>query len=246
MRRTEFELETVDGPMWVYEVVPSAVARASVIFLMDGGGYRPALLAMADRLSSSGYRVLLPDLFHRVGSKVHFDPAWFAIPEKMAEIRSTIGALTNEMALRDISACLDLLNGRSDADPNRVGAVGYCMGGRHAFVAATHFTDRLRATASIHPGGVVTESPTSPHRGVEKLTAKVYFGVAKNDRSFTYEQTQTLEAQLEGYNKRYKLDHYDALHGWAVNDALVYDQAEAERHWRAVLSLFAEELQAPE
>jgi carboxymethylenebutenolidase len=118
------------------------------------------------------------------------------------------------------------------------------MGGRNAFIAATRFPDRLRATASIHPGGIVTTDPASPHLLAGKAQARMYFGIAKDDIFFTKEQADTLDQTLATLGKRYQIDHYDARHGWAVIDTPTHDLAEAERHWKAILALFAEELGA--
>jgi carboxymethylenebutenolidase len=248
MNGTEIEIATPDGPMSAYEVTPDGSGplgggkRGAVLFFMDGLGYRPALKAMADRLARAGYHVLLPDLYHRIGKHVHFDPAWMTVPEKVGEIRKTIGSLTADMVMSDVSAALDVLESRADVDASRIGAVGYCMGGRNAFVAATRFPDRLRATASIHPGGVVTADLASPHLAAEHAKARMYFGIAKDDMFFTREQADAFDAQLTKLGKRHQIEHYAARHGFAVGDTPVHDPAEAERHWKAVLGLFAEEL----
>ncbi|MEZ4312251.1 MAG: dienelactone hydrolase family protein [Polyangiaceae bacterium] len=243
MQTQEIDLSTPDGAMSVYEVFPDAEGpRPAIVFLMDGVGYRPALKTMAERLASHGYHVLLPDLYHRVGRHVHFDPAGMTQPEKVAEMRKLIGGLTTDMLLSDVGACLDLLASRPNVDVARAGAVGYCMGGRGAFIAATRFPDRLRATASIHPGGIVTPDPSSPHLAAAPATARMYFAIAKDDMFFTREQADTLGQTLTVLGKRHQIDHYEARHGWAVTDTPVYNEAEAERHWAAILALFAEEL----
>lgn len=144
--------------------------------------------------------------------------------------------------LGDVALCLDLLASRADVDASRVGAVGYCMGGRHAFLAATRFGGRLRATASIHPGGLVTGDVSSPHLAAGAAEARMYFGVAKDDVFFTREQADTLDRTLAALGKRYAIEHYPARHGWSVSDTPVYDAGEAERHWQAILALFGEEL----
>jgi carboxymethylenebutenolidase len=68
--------------------------------------------------------------------------------------------------------------------------------------------------------------------------------VRPSRRFFTKEQAETLEQTLAALGKRYQIEHYAARHGWAVIDTPVYDAAEAERHWKAILALFAEELGA--
>lgn len=245
MQTREIDLATPDGVMSAYEVFPDGVGpRSAIVFLMDGLGYRPTLKTMAERLASHGHHVLLPDLYHRVGKHVHFDPAIMTQPDKMGDMRKLLGSLTPDMLMSDVGACLDLLASRPDVDATRVGAVGYCMGGRNAFLAATRFPERLRATASIHPGGIVTPDPASPHLAAGSARARMYFGVAKDDIFFTKEQAETLGQTLSALGKRHQIEHYEARHGWAVNDTPVYDAAEAERHWSAILALFAEELGA--
>ena len=245
MQTREIDVATPDGAMSAYEIIPDGEGqRPAIVFLMDGLGYRAGLKTMAERLASHGYHVLLPDLYHRVGKHVHFEPVVMTQPDKMGEMRKLIGNLTPDMAMSDVAACLDVLASRANVDATRVGAVGYCMGGRNAFIAATRFPDRLRATASIHPGGIVTADPASPHLFAGPAQARMYFGIAKDDVFFTKEQAETLEQTLAALGKRYQIEHYDARHGWAVIDTPVYDAAEAERHWKAIVALFAEELGA--
>lgn len=245
MQTQEMDVATPDGPMSVYELTPDGEGpRPAIVFLMDGLGYRAALKRMAERLAGHGYHVLLPDLYHRVGRHVHFAPEVMTQPEKMGEMRKLIGDLTPDLLMSDLAACLDLLASRGDVDTTRVGAVGYCMGGRNAFIAATRFPGRLRATASIHPGGIVRADPASPHLLAGAAQARMYFGIAKDDAFFTREQAETLDQTLAALGKRYQIEHYAARHGWAVIDTPVYDAAEAERHWQAILALFAAELGA--
>jgi carboxymethylenebutenolidase len=245
MQTREIDVATPDGTMSAHEWIPDGGGqRPAIVFLMDGLGYRAALKTMAERLASHGYHVLLPDLYHRVGKHVHFEPIVMTQPEKMGEMRKLIGNLTPDMVMSDVAACLDVLASRPNVDAKRVGAVGYCMGGRNAFIAATRFPDRLRATASIHPGGIVMADPASPHLFAGPAQAHMYFGIAKDDIFFTKEQAQTLDETLAALGKRYQIEHYEGRHGWAVIDTPVYDEAEAERHWKAIIALFADELGA--
>lgn len=243
MKHDTIELPRPDGVMSVYETRPKGGGkRPALLFFMDGLGYRDALKSMADRLAGAGYHVVLPDLYYRVAKQLHFDPAIFTQPEKMGEMRKMIGGLTPDMVMSDAVACLDLLASREDVDASRIGAVGYCMGGRNALVLACREPDRLRAAAAIHPGGLVSADPSSPHLGVAGVKARLYIAQAKDDMFFTAEHAASLEAALRQAGARYQLAPYTARHGWAVPDTPVHDPAEAERHWTAILGLFAEEL----
>jgi carboxymethylenebutenolidase len=187
--------------------------------------------------------VLLPDLFHRSGRQIHFDPAVaFSTAEEREKMRAKIGPLTTDMTMRDVAACLDTLAARPNVDATRIGVIGFCMGGRNAFVAATRFPDRIRAIVGLHPGGVVTADPASPHLSAEHAKAYLYLGIAKDDASFTREQADTLEALLTKLGKRHEIVHYEARHGWAVDDTPVRDDAQAQRAWDAALRVFGREL----
>lgn len=240
MKTETIEISTADGVMSAYEVTPDGSAkRAGIVLFMDGLGIRDALRKMADRLGAAGYRVLMPDMFHRIGREVHFDPkVVFATPDGFGVVRKTIGTLTTDQSMADADAALSTLASRADVDATRLGAVGYCMGGRIAMLAASRFPDRVKAAASIHGGGLVTSAMDSPHLVLGASRARLYFGGAKDDPSFTTENAKTLTEALERAGTSYELEQYDARHGWAIDDTPVYDSAEAERHWRAILALF--------
>jgi carboxymethylenebutenolidase len=246
MKTETTEIKTPDGIATAYEVTPDGAGKhAAVLFFMDGLGIRDALRAMADRLGAAGYHVLMPDFYYRVGRELHWDPREvFGHPEKMAEMRKQIGGMTPDAVMRDAAACLDTLASRPDVDAKRIGAVGYCMGGRFAFVTASRFPDRLRAAAAIHPGGLVTPEPASPHLGAAGVKARLYFARASEDANFSDDHQRALDEALTQAGARYQIEPYKARHGWAVGDTPVYDAAEAERQWAAVLALFATELAA--
>jgi carboxymethylenebutenolidase len=244
MKTETIEIQTADGTASAYEVTPDGPGpHAGVLFFMDGLGLRDALRRMADRLGAAGYHVLLPDMYYRVGRELHWDPKEvFGNPERLAEMRKQIVGMTTENVMRDVTSYLDTLASRPGVDGARLGAVGYCMGGRFAFVTTSQHPDRLRAAAAIHPGGLVTAEPTSPHLGADRVEARLYFGRASDDGSFTDENARVLDEALTRAGVRFQLELYAAKHGWAVDDTPVYDAVAAERHWRAVLELFASEL----
>lgn len=144
--------------------------------------------------------------------------------------------------MTDVKACLEAIAARPNVDATRIGVVGYCMGGRNAFRAAIEFPDRIRAAAAIHPGGVVTDEPTSPHLAAHRVKARLYFARAKDDMFFTTEQATVLGESLSAAAARHEIVPYEARHGFAIPDPPFYDAGEAERHWHAVLALFRSEM----
>jgi carboxymethylenebutenolidase len=65
---TRIDIKTKDGicPSYVYRPAGDGPWPAALVY-MDGVGIRPAMLDLAERLSTYGYFVLLPDYFYRSG-----------------------------------------------------------------------------------------------------------------------------------------------------------------------------------
>lgn len=214
----------------------------AVIFYMDAGGIRPAVIGMAQRLADAGYVVLLPDLFYRYG------PYGPLVPKEVfaGDFRAILGPMMattgNDKAAEDTGALLAYLGTRSDVAGRKVGAVGFCMGGGMAFTAAGTHPDRFGAVASFHGGNLVTEVPASPHLFVPNLKAEVYVAAAENDGSYPPEMAERFEKTLAQAGVRCRAETYPAAHGWMVPDFPVYDHAAAERGWTEMLALFGRTL----
>ena len=141
------------------------VPKAAVILFMDIFGPRPALDAMAGRLVSAGYAVLVPDLFHRFGERPVFEPKTaFADEATKARLFSMLRETTQAMTIADTGAFLDAFSAEGYAGP--VGVAGYCMGGARALNVAASYP-RIAAAASFHGGNLASDAEDSPHRRVE-------------------------------------------------------------------------------
>ena len=208
-----------------------------LVQLMDGLGMREELRDHARRAASWGYQVVAPDLYHSFG----FDgPLDFADDAQRAKIMGAIRALTGRRVADDIEAVLATAGGPPAKD-GPIGFYGFCMGGRLALEMAQLFGDRAGAAASIHPGMLVTEDETSPHRHLDAIAAELYFGIADKDAHATPEQMAALEKALRASDVEYRLEwHAGALHGFMMpSHAELYDQGAAETVWARLEALFA-------
>jgi carboxymethylenebutenolidase len=210
----------------------------AVIFYMDAGGIRPGVIGMAQRLADAGYVVLLPDMFYRFGAYGPIVPAELFAGDFMAVIGPLMATTGNDKAAEDTAAFLAYLDARGDVAGRRLGAVGFCMGGGMAIAAAGTYPDRFGAVASFHGGNLATDAPTSPHLLAPKLEAEIYIAAAENDASYPPEMAARFEAALTQAGVRYSAEGYSAPHGWMKTDFPIYDHAEAERGWAAMLGLF--------
>lgn len=225
-------LDSADGPLDGYRFAGDA-SGLPVIFYCDAGGVRPGMFAMARQLADLGHAVLMPNLYHRLGDYAPFDPATvLGDPAEHARLMSMAASLKIAEALRDTQACLAYLGSE------RVGALGYCLGGKLALSAAGHFA-AITAAASVHGGALATDAPDSPHRLAAEMRGRLYIGVAGIDPFFTPEEQARLCASLDAAGADYRLAVYpEAQHGFAVVDMPVFEPVSAARHWRDLQAFF--------
>jgi carboxymethylenebutenolidase len=245
MGEVAFDLPTDDGtcPCYAY-AAPGGRPAPAAIFYMDGIGIRPDLRAMAERLASHGYFVLLPNLYYRGGKTPVFDPATMMTdPAQRDRMMELVRMVTKDRAMADTRAFLEYLSDEPKVSGNAVGCVGYCMGGGIALTAAGTFPDRIAAAASIHGAGLATDAPDSPHRLAGKIRGAVYVAVAGIDPWLAPGETERLREAFEAAGTRHRIEEYPGVHhGFAANGTPHYDRAAAERHWERVLALFGETL----
>ena len=215
-----------------------------IVMYPDAGGARPALQAMAERLASLDYAVLLPDVYYRNGRWAPFDmKAVFGDVSERNRLVAMMTAITPEVMADDARAFFDYLTGRREVAGDRFGTTGYCMGGRTSLVVAGRVPDRVAAAMSFHGGGLAAEDdPGSPHLLADRFRAAVYVGAAENDPTYTPGQSRTLDDVLTAAGVEHIIEWYPAAHGFAVTDNAPYDNEAAEKHWRAMHGFFADHL----
>jgi carboxymethylenebutenolidase len=235
----QLTITTRDGQCPAYVCTPGTGKKApAVVMYMDAAGVRPALIGMAERLSAAGYVVLLPDLFYRYGPYGPFDPKEVF----KGDFRAILGPLyvttSNAKAAEDTEAFLAYLDTRSDVQGEKMGAVGFCMGGGMAIAAAGTWPDRFAAVASFHGGNLATEASDSPHGFAPRLKAELYIAVAENDATYPPTMAEKFEHALRDANVTHRAETYPAPHGWMKTDFPVYNEVEAEHGWHEMSAFF--------
>jgi len=241
------DIKTPDGLCDSYIACPNTSGPfAAVLFYMDGIGIRPVLREMADRLAANGYYVLLPNMFYRRGRAEPVDVAEILSPKNRASLMDLVHSLTPERVVRDANVFLDFLAAQREvAGSTPVGLTGYCMGGGMVVRTAAHYPERVASAASFHGGRLATDAPDSPHRLVNRITAKLYFAHADQDAGMTAEDIARLDEALRKAGSRSRTELYSgALHGFTMPDLPVYNKAACDQHWDRLLSLFASTLKA--
>jgi len=241
MIETEVDIDTADGTMKTFIFRPQTAGPFPVVlYLMDAPSIRPALKDMASRLATAGYYVMLPYLFYRGGPFREFgqsDEDMHARSELMATVNPT-------NIVGDAQALLQYADGDPAARAGSVGVVGFCMSGGLAISVARAIPNRVTAAASIHGAWLVRDTPDSPHLGLDKLRAELYFGWADNDPTAPPEHVTVMSEALEEADVPYVLDFLtDAVHGFAPPGTERYNRAASELHWERVHDLLHRRVQ---
>jgi carboxymethylenebutenolidase len=235
----DVEIRTPDGVCDAYFVHPQSGAHAAVLVWPDILGLRPAFRQMGKRLAESGYSVLTVNPFYR-GKRAPVVPEGATFnQETMTVVRPLAGQLNATTHVTDARAFVAWLDQQPQVDRNRgIGTTGYCMGGPMTMRTAGALPERVRAAASFHGGGLVTQNPDSPHLLVPQMKAQYLFAVAENDDMREPEAKNVLRDTFAKANLQAEIEVYPAAHGWCPPDSAVYDEAQAERAWSRMLVLF--------
>ena len=129
-----------DGFFNAYVALPSGEPKAAIVVIQEIFGVNKGIRQKCDNLAVEGYLAIAPDLFWRLKPGIELDPD---VEEEFQEALSYMNDFDQDAGVRDIQATLDYV--RSSEGVSKVGCVGYCLGGRLAFMTAA----RTNVDASV-------------------------------------------------------------------------------------------------
>lgn len=121
-----------EGNFKAYRADPSGTPTAAIIVIQEVFGVNPGIRQKCDRLAEQGYLAIAPDLFWRIAPGVELNPD---VPEELQRGLDLFGKFDQDAGIRDIEATIQATRALL-GDGGKVGAVGYCLGGRLAFMTA--------------------------------------------------------------------------------------------------------------
>jgi carboxymethylenebutenolidase len=209
-----------------YLARPASGTGPGVIVIQEWWGLVPHITEVADRLAATGFVALAPDLYHGESSTE---------PDGAGKLMM---GLNVAQAAKDMSGAVDHLieiTGRE-----KVGVIGFCMGGGLALVLACHRPDAVAVAAPYY--GVIPWPTAQPDWS--QLQAVVVGEYAEHDDFASPEATRALEAQLRGLGKDVTMHIHPGTQHAFYNDTRpdVYDAEAAKVAWMRTMSTFAAHL----
>lgn len=209
-----------------YLAIPGEGKGPSVIVIQEWWGLVPHIKDVCDRFAAEGFVALAPDLYH---GKTTTSPD---------EAGKMMMAMQIDGAEKDLRGAITFLLDHEATTADKVGTVGFCMGGALSLYTATK--NAQVGACVVFYGGHPNVKPDLPN-----LQAPVLGLYAARDGFVTPELVHALENRLKELGKSAEIHIYpDADHGF-FNDTrpTVYNETAAKDAWRRVLEFFRQNLE---
>ena len=166
------DVQTLDNAQTfrAYLAVPASGYGPGLVVGQEIFGINANMRAVADHYAQEGYVVLVPDLFWRMERNVDLGYT----QEDFAKAIDLFQRMDVDLAVNDIAACFARLETMSQVNGNGLGYVGFCMGGKLAFLTAT----RTNAACSVGYYGMGIENYLDE---VTQIEGRLVLHFAEND-----------------------------------------------------------------
>ncbi len=244
-RTEEVQISTAKGEtMGGYLALPDGDGpHPAVLVFMEIFGVNDHIRDVTRRVAKEGYVALAPDYFHRTGPGIQlaYDEAG------MAAGMEQLNQLVADQMISDAKDAIDFLRKRDDVVADRIGAMGFCIGGHMTYLTACE-TD-IAAAAAYYGGAIAAEEGPGGAVPTVSRTPKIsgriecYFG--GQDALIPQHRVETIRNALEEAGIAHDVHVYeDADHGFHCDQRATYHEASAKDAWQRTFELFAKTLRA--
>ena len=214
-----------------YLATPSAGSGPGIVLIQEIFGVNQVMRDIADSHAANGYTVICPDLFWRQEPGIQLtdqsEAEWGRAFELYQGFDEAAGA-------DDLKATLAYLRGH-DACTGKVGSVGYCLGGKLAYLMAT----RSDADCNVGYYGVGIENALDE---IGNISAPLMLHVAEKDQFCPPEAQAKIHGALDGHANVTIHDYAGMDHAFARVGGEHYDKASADQANERTAAFFRQHL----
>lgn len=230
MSTTNTQIPTLDGDGRIpaYVARPAGTPRGAIIVIQEIFGVNPGIRNKADDWAAKGYLAVAPDVFWRQQPGIDLDSD---VPEQFQQAVGFMMEHDFDLGIRDVEAVIHWL--RRDQGVPKVGLVGFCMGGKVAYMAAT----RTDVDASVGYYGVGIDQMLGESHAIAKA---LLLHVPTADGFVTPDKQKAMHDGLDG-NPHVTIHDYEGLdHGFAAEHGMRRDEAGAQLADKRTEEFFAQ------
>jgi len=232
MSESEIARETIElqvpgaTSMRAYVARPAAgSAHPGLIVFQEAYGVNGHIRNVTDRFAAQGYVAIAPELFHRTAP-----PGFEGDYKDFSSVKPHFQALTNDDAKADIRSTYDWLRSSPRVAPENISCVGFCMGGKMAFLA--NAVVPMRAAVSFY-GGRIAETLLDRAPNLHGPALLIWGG---RDKHIPPEHRKAVTDALDALKKNYvNVVFSNADHAFFCDERAAYEPSAARQSWALTL-----------
>lgn len=229
---SEATITTIDGDAEfpAYVAQPAGTPKAAIVVIQEIFGVNRGIRQKCDRLAQDGYLAVAPDLFWRIEPGIQLDPD---VPEEMQRGLELMGKFDQDAGIKDIEATIRYA--RAEIAGGKVGCVGYCLGGRLAYMTAARTDiDASVGYYAVGIDGLLHEAHAIAH--------PLLLHIAGDDGFVDAETQAKMHEGLDDHPKVTLIDYPGEDHGFATEIGDRRSPEAADKADAATMAFFAEHL----
>ncbi len=226
-------IDAIDGSgtFSAYVAQPQGRARAAIVVIQEIFGVNRGIRAKCDALAADGYLAIAPDLFWRLKPGIELDPD---IEAEFEAALDWMGKFDQDKGVADIEATIRAARAML-GDDAKVGAVGYCLGGRLAFMTAARTdSDATVGYYAVGVDGLLGEK--------HAIARPLMLHIAGEDGFVPKDVQASMHAGLDDHPKVTLHDYPGEDHGFATQFGKRRSEAAARQADERTRAFFAEHL----
>lgn len=219
-----------DASFGAYVAQPAGAPRGAIIVIQEIFGVNPGIRQKCDKLAAEGWLAVAPDLFWRLQPGIELDPD---VQAEFTQALDWMGQFDQDTGIRDIEATIHHI--RRTLGVAKVGCVGYCLGGRLAYMTAA----RTDIDASVGYYGVGIDGLLGEKHAIAK---PLMLHIPTADGFVPPETQAAMHTTLDDH-PRVTLHDYEGLdHGFATETGLRRNEEAATLADSRTAAFFADAL----
>jgi len=225
-------ISTLDGTerFDCYAARPAGQPKAAIVVIQEIFGVNAGIRRKCDKLAQEGYLALAPDLFCRLSRNVELDPD---VEQQLQQAFALMRQFDQDEGVRDIEATIRYA--RKSEGCGKVGVVGYCLGGRLAFMTAT----RTDADACV---GYYAVGIDNLLREKHAIANPLMLHIPTADHFVSPEVQKAMHEGLDDHPKVTLCDYEGLDHGFATEMGRRRSEQAAQLADSRTMAFFAEHL----